>query len=572
MSEYNPSTVYALFGVNAELSKIQKAMQKKLSTTTVGNRTMEDDLDMNSNRLLNLPKPTSLQEPLRLGDITNLPSLDLDSTLLYATPGSDPTPGITYFDESRQELSFSPLNGGPRISFPLTTQWHANLKDYGAALDGVQDDTDFLERALLDNREVIVPPSGIIRITRQVTIPMHTTLRFMGGVGNTLGQRPSSYIIKASSVNGPAIRMSECSSFIGGGVIGEVGNTGDGILMAGNSCILDFVFVARMGRDGVRHGVDDVYRNCNSPSIRFLTSCNNGRYGFYTHDGVEEARLSSDANAGELVHAFCYQNGSDGIRFGRAWWWTVINPLTEGNGGWGMYVDNFKAVGTAAPNVGVTDVERCRYLQIFGGDFNEGNALGSLFFGGYACNLYMSTANQVIDVKGTFNNVYGGGGENINWGQTINRFLKINALQGEGLEAKYPVELHKVVSGTAGDSCGIAIRAGTANETAPYQIVAAFEGEYKEPNEWMGVVRVRDGNGDGNPGQLIRAAVFDPRFKRWYPGADNVWTLGDRIVRFAGIYSTVPQYASDAAAAAAGDPIGTFYTLPTDNILRVRKS
>lgn len=574
MSDYTPRVATTMGQVNAELSKVALALTKKLGRLTTGSRVMDADVDMNSNHIYNLPKPTSLHEPLRLMDIEGAPEV-IGQDINYAPPPVDFIPGSTYFDPEKQELVFSYENSGTNsyLAFPLTTQWHANLKDYGATLDGIADDSDFLERALLDNREVIVPPTAKIFISRTITIPMHTTLRFMGGVGNTIGQRPSSYIVKSASLNGPAIRMSECSSFIGGGVIGNTGNGGDGILIAGNSCVLDFAFVAQMGRDGVRHGVDDVYKNCNSPSIRFLTSCKNGRHGFYAHDGVSEATLSADANAGELVHAFCYQNGGDGIRMSRAWWWTVMNALTEGNTGWGMFVDNTKSVGTSGPNTGVTDVERCRYLQIFGGDFNEGNTAGSLYLGGYCCNLYMSTANQAVVYGGTFNNVYGGAGENTNWGQVINRFLTVNALQGESQEAKYPMQLVKTISGSAGDSIGYAIRSGTTNETQPYQIVGSFEAEFKEPNEWMGVIRVRDGNGDSDPGQLVRAAVFDPRFKRWYPGADVAWTLGDPTVRFKGVYSTLPEYANDAACAADGGPLGTFYTKPgpTETAVHVRK-
>lgn len=562
MSDYIPNLVSSTLGLNAELTKIAEALKRKVSRTPAGDRSMLADLDMNSNRVLNLPKPTSLQEPLRLADIANVPSLDLSSNFLYSTPGSTFLPGVTYFDESRQELAFS-LQSGQLLTFPLNNQWHANLKDYGATLDGVADDTDFLERALADSKEVIVPPGCKIRITRTVTIPRHTVIRFLGGTGNTVNQLPASYVIKASTLNGPAIRMLECSSWYGGGVLGEVGNTGDGIICTGNSITIDHVFIARCGRDGLRIGdPDGVYYNCNSAEIRWLTSCNNGRHGFYAHDAASEPVLSADANAGDLYHAFCYQNGSDGIHMGRAWWWTVVNPLTEGNGRDGMFVDDTKVVGTSGANTGVTDVERCRYLQIFGGDFNEGNARKSLYFGGYCCVLYMSTANQVVEIKGTFNNVVGGAGENVNWGQTINRFLKVDHVYPD-TGVSYPVTISKPLTGTPGDGVGISFQCDNLNVAAPpYQNAAAVAARYRSPGMFELALLTRRDN------ELIPALVLDPQFRRIMPGADLQWGLGTTNQRFNLLAVSHPVYANDAAAIAGGLTAGCHYH-NGDGIVRV---
>jgi len=97
------------------------------------------------------------------------------------------------------------------------------------------------------------------------------------------------------------------------------------------------------------------------------------------------------------------KNVSDGIKLGRAWWMTIIRPLTEGNGGWGMNVSD----AIVSPDI----IEECRYPSIFGGDYNEGNAGGSLNFAGYAGCLYLSTANQEIVNGGRLNNSYGGPGQ-----------------------------------------------------------------------------------------------------------------------------------------------------------------
>jgi hypothetical protein len=447
--------------------------------------------------------------------------------------------------------------------------------ELGAVCNGIADDGPKILEILENYGEAVIPPNLTIRIGTPFVMPLGTSIKFMGGLGNTLGQLPASYFIKPASVNGPLIIMTENCRWEGGGVLGITGNTGDGVQIHGNGVHMARAFIGLCGGRGLRIGKDSAFQNCNSFNIDKVITALNGDDGLAVHDGWADTVAGglgglgqgrgADANAGKLDSCFSYQNGGHGIYLGRTWWTTVVNALTEGNGGYGMYCDDT----VVAPDT----VARCRYVNIIGGDFNEGNAGGSLYFKGYAGGFYCADANQEIEYGGVLNNVYGGGANNVNWGQTINRFLYINAEQGEAgdlLRAKYPLQLNKTVSGTPGDVCGIAIRANNTNFTPPYDIAATFEAEYKEQNEWMGVIRVRDGNGDNDPGQLVRGLVVDPRFKRWYAGADNVWTLGDRIVRFAGIYSTFPTYANDAVAGLAGEPMGTVYRTPSSTVLRVR--
>ena len=70
------SSGYNLGKINANFEKIEDQLNDKVlyrdntSTPTEPNE-LEQDLDMNSNRILNLPVPTSPTEPLRHGDITS---------------------------------------------------------------------------------------------------------------------------------------------------------------------------------------------------------------------------------------------------------------------------------------------------------------------------------------------------------------------------------------------------------------------------------------------------------------------------------------------------------------------
>jgi hypothetical protein len=79
---------------------------------------------------------------------------------------------------------------------------------------------------------------------------------------------------------------------------------------------------------------------------------------------------------------------------------TIINPLTEINGGYGMNISD----AIVSPDT----VQECRYVSIFGGDYNEGNTAGSLKFAGYAGCLYFASVNQEVVEGGKLNQFYGG--------------------------------------------------------------------------------------------------------------------------------------------------------------------
>lgn len=435
------------------------------------------------------------------------------------------------------------IAGLPATTLVRKANEFVTVADYGAIGNGIADDTAALAAALAASNYVIVPDEFKLRITATITMPRHSVLFFQGGIGNTTGQLPTCYIIKDGSLNGDAVVMQENCQFIGGGIIGQAGNLGDGIQVSGNGVYIDRPFISNMGNDGIRIGTDLVYTNCNSAYLNKVISCKNGGQGIHVHDGFSEASGAADANAGTMIQPFCYQNTGSGILMKRAWWWTVINPLTEGNTGWGMFVDST----VVAPDT----VGRCRYLQIFGGDFNEGNTGGSLFFGGYCCNLYMSTANQNITTGGLLNNVYGGAGENINWGQVINRFLTVNDGQGPG--TTFPINVTKTISGTAGDGSGIVFQVGTTLEAQPYPERVAFSCEYRSVGHYQAVIYTYKVSG------MVRSLVIDPEFQRVLPGADNQWGIGAPNARYNLLAVIHPTYANDAAAIADGLTLGCHY-------------
>lgn len=97
---YTPQIVTKPMGINAELTKIALAINDTLSRVPDTPNFMDTDLDMNSNRILNLPAPTTPTEPLRYQDL--LDGIDLNISTenfvdsLKALPTSNIQDGAVY--------------------------------------------------------------------------------------------------------------------------------------------------------------------------------------------------------------------------------------------------------------------------------------------------------------------------------------------------------------------------------------------------------------------------------------------------------------------------------------------
>ena len=91
MSNYTRNTLTGdLAPINAELEKVQNAIADKLDRSPAAAQAnqLNSTLDANSNRLINLPAPLSLSEPVRLGDV--LPATQITTTALIASTTSLP--------------------------------------------------------------------------------------------------------------------------------------------------------------------------------------------------------------------------------------------------------------------------------------------------------------------------------------------------------------------------------------------------------------------------------------------------------------------------------------------------
>jgi hypothetical protein len=119
---YEHQVAGTILAVNAELEKIEQSLQTKVSRDPDGERTMEADLDMNSNRILNLRKPQSPNEPVRLRDLADVVAGDGGlGGLLYDEPPVGFVSGDTYFNPTTFELAMSYDDGDSEqyVTFPL---------------------------------------------------------------------------------------------------------------------------------------------------------------------------------------------------------------------------------------------------------------------------------------------------------------------------------------------------------------------------------------------------------------------------------------------------------------------
>lgn len=96
--EYIRSEVNSIGALNAELEKIETALDDKLGTESTGPRIMHADLDMNANQILNLGTPTAPTDPVRLQDIPDL--VNQAGGALYVGEAAPATPfqGLRWYN------------------------------------------------------------------------------------------------------------------------------------------------------------------------------------------------------------------------------------------------------------------------------------------------------------------------------------------------------------------------------------------------------------------------------------------------------------------------------------------
>jgi hypothetical protein len=267
-----------------------------------------------------------------------------------------------------------------------------NVKDFGALCDGLTDDTTAINAAIAAMTVGgTLRYSGACLISSTITVNKKIRLVGEGGIGTTISNLPTSYFLKASSLNGSALSLTASGLIMeGGGVVGQVGNGGDNIVFLGNSITARDVTSALAGQDGFRIGSDVPGTNANSWSLINDRSFNNVRHGFYIHD---KPGAPPDANAGNAVGNFAHDNGGDGFWNRNAALNKYSGNLGEANTGQGFHMGE---TSRASGNKSAFN------SWIVGGDY-EANVAGQVLFDvGSLSNGIVGASEDIIVVDNGF--------------------------------------------------------------------------------------------------------------------------------------------------------------------------
>lgn len=198
------------------------------------------------------------------------------------------------------------------------------------------------------SRPLIIQGRPRISQTIKLTAPTHLKLEGSHYVpGQLLG---GTLIIKGNSCAGPAIQVNPgaLGSIIeGGGIVGESGNTGDGLAIMGARVIVRDVGIQYMGRDGIRIGgyatSDPWYDAALDTSVNAnSTKLDNVNCGFNARDGLcidDQKSGLIDANCADISRLSVYNNGRHGLYADKTYLGTTFTAgLFEGNTGYGIYL------------------------------------------------------------------------------------------------------------------------------------------------------------------------------------------------------------------------------------------
>ena len=246
-------------------------------------------------------------------------------------------------------------DGGSYIDLPNTTpalQAQQNFstevsdKSFGCVCDGTADDTTKLQAAndFCEATFKTLTITGTPLITATINISLRVHWRFSGafGVNGSGPTGPWSFLKKDDSMTTPAVIVDNAAKGVvieGGGLEGDpLSNTGDGIVILGNSCILRDFSVVGMGNDGIRIGQDAAGTNSNNFFLDRVYSAANGRDGIHIRD--QALGLGSNSNAGHGNSVSTSVNGRYGLYIQNVGANVFINYHAESNVSDGLYLDD----------------------------------------------------------------------------------------------------------------------------------------------------------------------------------------------------------------------------------------
>ena len=216
-----------------------------------------------------------------------------------------------------------------------------SVLDFGADPTGVADSTVAIQAALDSlpaNGGEVYAPTGQYRVTAGLVASKR--VRFVGtGYSFLLASASPCVIVKASTVTGPVLTLSASASTVENiSFLGEVGNTGDGILIRAGRCTLRDVSVFQMGNDGIRIGTDSGNENCNLWYLDNVKTKSNGQHGLHLSEG---AGALADANAGTCVNIDTQSNGAAGVYINGSQLNTFVGGAYQNNVTYGIHLSQY---------------------------------------------------------------------------------------------------------------------------------------------------------------------------------------------------------------------------------------
>lgn len=243
----------------------------------------------------------------------------------------------------------SPLNAPPDLRAYIEREFQSvarslnaadflagDVREFGAKLDGVADDTTAIVNAIA----AASPGSAIFVFGRARLTSLVTVNKRISIIGRSPLSTQASRALGDGFIKDAAMTTAAFDFTVDGGAMSgltldcEAGNTGDGVMIsAGGIALRDFA-VYGAGQDGIRVGDSAGILNCNQFHFQHVRSDFNSRDGIRLDSG--SAGGAVNANIGLLASVNCQSNAGSGVYVRSGFWNVLLNVSAEGNAEYGV--------------------------------------------------------------------------------------------------------------------------------------------------------------------------------------------------------------------------------------------
>ena len=253
MTRYIKSgTVNTVQEINSELERIQASQVDFLARDGQAPNAMQSTIDMNGSRIINLPSPVSLQEPLRLQDLDSFNTITGDIILaseikvftnvaaLVATDDLDvgqvvKTKGYTTANDGGGAeyiivaTATGTDDGGSYLDLALNQaeliiSTSINVKQFGAKGDGITDDTLPIQ-ASIDSLLVANLTKGTYLITSQLTLTDNQSIVGTGSKEVKILQTGAGFYFAIATPDNASTALTQTNDVLHGDLTNAITNT-----------------------------------------------------------------------------------------------------------------------------------------------------------------------------------------------------------------------------------------------------------------------------------------------------------------------------------------------------------